>query len=63
MEIFFRAQIRHRVARGNVVLEVVTAQDTRLLCCPLFALKKFSGGMGDEDDDQVEADEQVMLFR
>lgn len=47
------AQIRHRIARGNVVLALTTTGGQRLMCCPLFALKKFSGGMGDEDEDQV----------
>jgi hypothetical protein len=42
-----------------VVLEMITAQGCRLLCCPLFALKKFSGGMGDEDENEVEEDDQV----
>ncbi|XP_043223395.1 uncharacterized protein LOC122382292 isoform X5 [Amphibalanus amphitrite] len=41
------AEIRRRVARGNCVLRL---PDGRLLCLT-HALKKFTGGMGDEDDD------------
>lgn len=49
------------MARGNVVLELRTVQGARLLCCPLYALKKFSGGMGDEDENDVNDDDQVLL--
>ena len=53
------AEIREKVARGNTVLELYTAgADTAEFDMAVFALKKFTGGMGDEDEEQPE-DEQV----
>ena len=49
--------IRDKVARGNTVLEM---HDTLAKCVThdmaIFALRKFTGGMGDEDEDQPEND-------
>ena len=53
------AELRDRIARGNTVLQL---EDTRTgkvsKDMVTFALKKFTGGMGDEDEDQPE-NEQV----
>ena len=47
--------IRRRVARGNCVLQL---RDGRALCLT-HALKKFTGGMGDEDDDSTGGDDST----
>ncbi|XP_043223393.1 uncharacterized protein LOC122382292 isoform X3 [Amphibalanus amphitrite] len=49
------AEIRRQVARGNCVLRL---PDGRLLCLT-HALKKFTGGMGDEDDDLSGGDDST----
>ena len=53
------ADLRDKIARGNTVLQL---EDTRTgkvtKDMVVFALKKFTGGMGDEDEDQPE-NEQV----
>ena len=53
------AELRDRIARGNTILQL---EDTRtgkvIKDMVVFALKKFTGGMGDEDEDQPE-NEQV----
>ena len=47
------ADIRDKVARGNTVLEIQDmVTDTLSHDMVVFALKKFTGGMGDEDEDQ-----------
>jgi len=51
------AEIRDKVARGNTVMEIhnsSTGQTGHDMV--VFALKKFTGGMGDEDEDQPEND-------
>ena len=49
--------IRDKVARGNTVLEVHdTISHTVQHDMAIFALRKFTGGMGDEDEDQPEDD-------
>ena len=53
------AEIRDKVARGNTVMEIhntSTGQTGHDMV--VFALKKFTGGMGDEDENQPE-DEMV----
>ena len=50
-------EIREKVARGNTVLELhheATQQTQHDMV--VFALKKFTGGMGDEDEEQPEDD-------
>ena len=50
-------EIRDKVARGNTVLELhheATQQTQHDMV--VFALKKFTGGMGDEDEEQPEDD-------
>ena len=50
-------EIRDKVARGNTVLELhheATQQTKHDMV--VFALKKFTGGMGDEDEEQPEDD-------
>ncbi|KAJ3208952.1 hypothetical protein HDU67_006465 [Dinochytrium kinnereticum] len=42
-------EIRRRVARGNTVLTFQFNGES-LSCVPIWALKKFTGGIGDEDD-------------
>ncbi|KAJ3102388.1 hypothetical protein HDU97_000595 [Phlyctochytrium planicorne] len=42
-------EVRRRVARGNTIL-TFTFNKERLACVPIWALKKFTGGIGDEDD-------------
>ncbi|KAI8847604.1 hypothetical protein BC829DRAFT_395826 [Chytridium lagenaria] len=42
-------EIRRRVARGNTIL-TFTYNMNPLACVPIWALKKFTGGIGDEDD-------------
>eukprot|EP00092_Neocalanus_flemingeri_P011904 GFUD01012836.1.p1 GENE.GFUD01012836.1~~GFUD01012836.1.p1 ORF type:complete len:710 (+),score=159.73 GFUD01012836.1:83-2212(+) len=50
-------EIRDRVARGNTVLEIHQATSGKTSHdMAVFALKKFTGGMGDEDEDQPEND-------
>ncbi|KAJ1554392.1 hypothetical protein HK096_003784, partial [Nowakowskiella sp. JEL0078] len=44
--------IRRKVARGNTVL-TFTVNGEQLACVPIFALRKFTGGFGDEDEDEV----------
>ena len=49
--------IRDKVARGNTVLEIRNnVTNTNEFDMVIFALKKFTGGMGDEDEDQPEDD-------
>ena len=50
-------EMREKVARGNTVLELhcEASQQTRHDMV-VFALKKFTGGMGDEDEEQPEDD-------
>ena len=49
--------IRDRVARGNTVLEIHnTTAKTVNHDMVIFALRKFTGGLGDEDEDQPEND-------
>ena len=50
-------EIREKVARGNTVLELhhKASQHTEHDMV-VFALKKFTGGMGDEDEEQPEND-------
>ncbi|XP_037070079.1 uncharacterized protein LOC119091407 [Pollicipes pollicipes] len=48
--------IRRRVARGNCVLELRGPGATHRLCL-VHALKKFTGGMGDEDDETDDGDD------
>jgi len=52
-------EIREKVARGNTLLSLRNAaNNTRSLEMVVFALRKFTGGMGDEDESQPE-DETV----
>jgi len=49
--------IRDKVARGNTVLQIHdTHNKTIEYDMAVFALKKFTGGMGDEDEDQPDND-------
>ena len=50
--------IRDKVARGNTVLEIKNTDTGELVehDMVVFALKKFTGGMGDEDEDQPDDD-------
>ena len=49
--------IRDKVARGNTVLEIHdTVAKTVSHDMAIFALRKFTGGLGDEDEDQPEND-------
>ena len=49
------AELRDRIARGNTVLRMEDPRSGRVtLDMVIFALKKFTGGMGDEDEDQPE---------
>ena len=49
--------IRDKVARGNTVLEIHdTVANTVTHDMVIFALRKFTGGLGDEDEDQPEND-------
>jgi len=51
------AEIRNRIARGNTVMEIHQSSSGKTtLDMVVFALKKFTGGMGDEDEDQPEND-------
>eukprot|EP00091_Calanus_sinicus_P002978 TRINITY_DN13127_c0_g1_i1.p1 TRINITY_DN13127_c0_g1~~TRINITY_DN13127_c0_g1_i1.p1 ORF type:complete len:199 (-),score=58.44 TRINITY_DN13127_c0_g1_i1:248-844(-) len=51
------AEIREKVARGNTVMEIHhSASGKKSNDMVVFALKKFTGGMGDEDEDQPEND-------
>jgi len=53
------AELRDRIARGNTVLQLEDVRTGKVSKDMVtFALKKFTGGMGDEDEDQPE-DEQV----
>ena len=47
--------VRRRVARGNCVLRLSGQRDLFLI----HALKKFTGGMGDEDDDAAGGDDSM----
>ncbi|KAJ3088269.1 hypothetical protein HK102_009144 [Quaeritorhiza haematococci] len=48
-------EVRRRVARGNTVFTfVLKSTGEKLACTPIWALKKFTGGIGDEDDDEKE---------
>ena len=50
-------EIRDKVARGNTVLELHNSADNKTEHdMVVFALKKFTGGMGDEDEEQPEND-------
>ena len=50
-------EIRDKVARGNTVLELhKSATNETSHDMVVFALKKFTGGMGDEDEEQPEND-------
>lgn len=56
--------IRKRVARGNCLVEVHKAGesgDTGMMC-GIYALKKFTGGLGD-DDDRDKGKGAVFLFK
>ena len=49
------AELRDRIARGNTVLRMEETRTGKTsLDMVIFALKKFTGGMGDEDEDQPE---------
>jgi len=53
------AELRERIARGNTVLQLEDVRTGKVSKDMVtFALKKFTGGMGDEDEDQPE-NEQV----
>lgn len=53
------ADLRDRIARGNTVLQLEDVRTGKVSKDMVtFALKKFTGGMGDEDEDQPE-NEQV----
>ena len=53
------AELRDRIARGNTVLQLEDVRTGKVSKDMVtFALKKFTGGMGDEDEDQPE-NEQV----
>ena len=41
--------IREKVARGNCILEILNGPDQGTSCL-VYALKKFTGGLGDDDD-------------
>ena len=50
-------EIRDKVARGNTVLELQNSNTNKTEHdMVVFALKKFTGGMGDEDEEQPEND-------
>lgn len=48
-------KIRHRVARGNAFLVL---EENKGPICTVFALKKFTGGLGD-DDDRESGDDKI----
>ncbi|KAJ3110401.1 hypothetical protein HDU96_006644 [Phlyctochytrium bullatum] len=48
-------EARRRVARGNTILTFQHGGKT-LACVPIWALKKFTGGIGDEDDFEESTD-------
>ena len=51
------ADIRDKVARGNTVMELIdVSTNTIHHDMVVFALRKFTGGMGDEDEDQPDDD-------
>ena len=51
----FVSIFRENVARGNTILYVNNLEDGKVSYdCMIFALRKFTGGMGDEDEDQPE---------
>ncbi|KAL6068000.1 RNA-directed RNA polymerase [Balamuthia mandrillaris] len=55
-------RIRQKVARGNCLLSFKlrsSPSSPPLLCFPLRGLKKFTGGMGDDDDCPDGGDEEV----
>lgn len=56
--------LRRRVARGNTILEVKESgqKGGATFDCGIFALKKFTGGMGDEDEQQNDAPEKWMDY-
>ena len=50
-------ELRDKVARGNTVLELHNSATNKTEHdMVVFALKKFTGGMGDEDEEQPEND-------
>ncbi|XP_023331999.1 uncharacterized protein LOC111704092 [Eurytemora carolleeae] len=50
-------QIRDKVARGNTVLSLFNSSTKETIeDLVIFALRKFTGGMGDEDEEQPEND-------
>lgn len=53
------ADIRRKVARGNCVLQLPDGVNL----CMVHALRKFTGGMGDEDDGDDGADDASTLWR
>lgn len=42
--------LREKVARGNCFLEVCKRDSDSTVMCVIYALKKFTGGLGDDDD-------------
>ncbi|XP_013419559.1 uncharacterized protein LOC106180191 [Lingula anatina] len=48
-------EIRAKVARGNCFLEIENGADKSATCW-IYALKKFTGGLGDDDDTDREDD-------
>merc|ERR1712002_604716 len=54
-------ELREKVARGNSILYINDSESNKTeYDCIIFALRKFTGGMGDEDEDQPESN-QVWL--
>lgn len=48
-------KFRRRVARGNCVMELRDSQSCDTYAdCVIFALKKFTGGLGDDDDRDID---------
>ena len=55
--------LRHKVARGNTILYVHDTEKNLLSYhCVVFALRKFTGGMGDEDEDQPDSNKTWLNY-
>jgi len=59
-------QFRDKVARGNTVLSLQMKNDAgvncEVTCFVVFAIRKFTGGMGDDDDDDEYSKDQWKNF-
>lgn len=55
--------LREKIARGNTVMYLHDHQESSITYdCLIFALRKFTGGMGDEDEDQPDDQKTWMKY-